>query len=96
MKLINSAKFTAVIDANVLFPVVIRDYSIWLSIYELYTPKWSKKLLVELSQVFEKRGISSESAKRQINLMNAACPNALVDKYGAIISSINLMKMIDM
>lgn len=32
MKLINSAKFTAVIDANVLFPVVIRDYLIWLSI----------------------------------------------------------------
>jgi hypothetical protein len=29
MKLINSARFTAVIDANVLFPIVVRDYLLW-------------------------------------------------------------------
>ena len=55
MKLINSAHFTAVIDANVLFPIVIRDYLIWLSIHGLYTPKWSGKLLEEFTAIFGKK-----------------------------------------
>lgn len=92
MKLINSAHFTAVIDANVLFPIVIRDYLIWLSIHGLYTPKWSVKLLEEFNSIFEKKkkGLSTEQIKRQIQLMNTACPNALVEKYEGLLSSIEL------
>lgn len=76
MKLINSAHFTAVIDANVLFPVVVRDYLIWLSIHDLYTPKWSRKLLEELTSIVEKRKVKLLPAqiRRQVQLLNKACP----------------------
>ncbi len=87
---IDSAKFTAVIDANVLFPVVGRDYLLWLAIYELYTPKWSEKLLEEFSQVFVKKGRSIESAERQIGHINKACPDALVQNHETIIPNITL------
>ena len=92
MKLINSARFTAIIDANVLYPVVIRDYLIWLSIYELYTPKWSSKLLEEFMSVFEKKGmnLSPEQIQRQVELINAACPHALVDNYEKLIQNVKL------
>lgn len=92
MKLINSAHFTAVIDANVLFPVVIRDYLIWLSIHDLYTPKWSNKLLDEFTSIFQKKkmDLQPEQISRQVKLINNACPNALVAKYEGLIPSIDL------
>jgi len=92
MKLINSSRFTAVLDANVLFPIVLRDYLIWLSIYDLYTPKWSGKLLEEFVSIFQKRkmNLSTKQIHRQVQLLNKACPNALVEKYEKLVSSVNL------
>lgn len=92
MKLINSARFTAVLDANVLYPVVIRDYLIWLSVYELYSPKWTNKLLDEFTDIFEKKkmNISSDRIQKQVDLMNQACPDAMVSKYDDLISSVKL------
>ena len=92
MKLINSARFTALIDANVLFPIVVRDYLLWLSINDLYSPKWSSKLQEEFCAIFEKKklGLSSEKIKNQVRLMNKACPDALVVKYESLIESVKL------
>lgn len=92
MKLIDSARFTAVLDANVLYPVVIRDYLLWLSIYELYSPKWSSKLLEEFASIFDRKrlDISKDQVEKQITLMNKACPDALVRKYEELIPTITL------
>ena len=92
MKLINSAHFTAVLDANVLFPIVIRDYLIWLSIHELYTPKWSGKLLEEFTAIFQKKKMDllPQQITRQIQLINKTCPHALVEKYESIIPSVDI------
>lgn len=92
MKLINSAHFTAVLDANVLFPVVIRDYLIWLSIHDLYTPKWSGKLLEEFTLIFQKKKMDllPEQISRQVQLINKACPHALVEKYENLIPTVSL------
>lgn len=97
MKLINSAHFTALIDANVLFPIVVRDYLLWLSIHGLYSPKWSAKLLEEFTSIFEKKKkrLTPEQIERQIELMNKACPNALVEKYQGLLPSINLPDLND-
>ena len=92
MRLINSTKFTAVLDANVLFPVVIRDYLIWLSLYDLYTPKWSQKLLEEFTTIFQKKGmnLSAEQIQRQVDLITKACNHALVENYENLIPSIHI------
>lgn len=92
MKLIDTVYFTAVIDANVLFPVVIRDYLLWLSIYQLFTPKWTNKILDEFRTVFRVKRIDSSEQKIQdmVATMNKACPFALVDNYEHIMDSLNL------
>jgi len=92
MKLINSARFTAVLDANVLYPVVLRDYLLWLAVYELYTPKWSNRLLDEFAEIFNRvnLNISPSQVKKQIDLMNTVCPNALVEKYESLMDTIEL------
>ncbi|WP_245907024.1 PIN domain-containing protein [Reichenbachiella versicolor] len=92
MRLINSARFTAVLDANVLFPIVIRDYLLWLATYELYSPKWSKTLLDEFSSIFSKKkmDLTMEQIRKQIDWMNKACPDALVEKYETLIETVKL------
>ena len=92
MKLINSARFTAVLDANVLYRVVIRDYLMWLSVKELYSPKWTNQLLEEFTEIFKKKGIniSTEHIQKQVKLMNLTCPDALVTKYEDLLASIKL------
>jgi hypothetical protein len=39
--MIHSVRFTAVLDTNVIYPVIIRDLLLWFAYYDLYTPKWS-------------------------------------------------------
>lgn len=92
MKLINSVYFTAVIDANVLFPVVIRDYLLWLSIYQLFTPKWTNKILDEFRTVFRAKGIDASERRIEdmVATMNKACPFALVDNYEHLMDSLDL------
>ena len=92
MKLINSAKFTAVLDANVLYPVVIRDFLMRLSTNEVYTPKWTQKLMDEFSSIFKKKGLSypEDKIRRQVELMNIANPEAMVEKYESLLPAIKL------
>ena len=56
--MIHSVRFTAVLDTNVIFPVVIRDLLFWFAHYELYTPKWSNHIFDEWKSVMMRKGIS--------------------------------------
>ena len=42
--MIHSVRFTAVLDTNVIHPVIIRDLLFWFAHHDLYTPKWSKHI----------------------------------------------------
>jgi len=90
--MIHSAGFISVIDANVLYPVVIRDYLLWLAHEQLFTPKWSNKLLEEFSEVFAKAGknFTEDQIQIQVNRMTSIFPSAIVDNYENIIPSITL------
>lgn len=92
MRLINSARFTAVIDANVLYPIVVRDYLLWLAYYELYTPKWSEKLLEEFTAIFARKNldITPERIDGQVKRMEKAFPDACVGNYESLIETIEL------
>ena len=35
--MIHSVRFTAVLDTNVVYPVIIRDILFWFAYYDLYT-----------------------------------------------------------
>lgn len=92
MTLINSAKFTAVLDANVLFPLNVRDLLLTFAENGLYTVKWSSKLLEEMFGVFEKKRFPLNETEKeiQIKMYNKAFPDALVENYQKLIPSIEL------
>lgn len=52
--MIHSVRFTAVLDTNVIYPVIIRNLLFWFAHYEMYTPKWSNHIFDEWKDVMKK------------------------------------------
>jgi hypothetical protein len=77
---------TAVLDANVLYPMVLRDTLLWAAIEGCFRAYWSAEILneVERNLVGDNR-ISSEGAHRLRRTMETAFPDALVDGYQHLI-----------
>jgi predicted nucleic acid-binding protein len=88
--MIHSVKFKAVLDTNVIFPIVIRDLLFWFAYYELYTPKWSTTIFEEWKEVMIRKGLSVEEANKRIQRANTAFPDALVNNYEKLIDSLEL------
>jgi hypothetical protein len=49
--MIPSVRFQAVLDTNVIYPLISRDLLFWFAHYDLYTPKWSKHIFDEWEEV---------------------------------------------
>lgn len=88
--MIHSVKFKAVLDTNVIFPIVIRDLLFWFAYYELYTPKWSTTIFEEWYEVMTRKGLSPEEANKRIQRANHAFPDALVNNYEKLVDSLEL------
>lgn len=88
--MIHSVKFKAVLDTNVIYPIVIRDLLFWFAFYELYTPKWSTTIFEEWKDVMNRKGISIEDAVKRVNVANSAFPDALVSNYESLIANLTL------
>lgn len=88
--MIHSVRFKAVLDTNVVFPVVIRDLLFWFAHYELYTPKWSSNIFDEWRDVMVRKGVPEEEAKKRVNRANKAFPDALVLNYDGLINNLKL------
>jgi hypothetical protein len=88
--MIHSVRFTAVLDTNVIYPVIIRDLLLWFAYYDMYTPKWSNHIFDEWKDVMHRKGVPpDESEKRTLNLNNAF-PDALVTHYETLIEHLEL------
>ena len=88
--MIHSVKFKAVLDTNVIYPIVIRDLLFWFAFYELYTPKWSANIFEEWKDVMNRKGISIENAIKRVNVANNAFPDVLVSNYECLIAILKL------
>jgi predicted nucleic acid-binding protein len=88
--MIHSVRFKAVLDTNVIYPVVIRDLLFWFAYYDLYTPKWSNHIFDEWVSVMERKGVSKEEAQRRAQVANNAFPDALVSNYDGLVKSLEL------
>lgn len=88
--MIHSVRFTAVLDTNVIYPVVSRDLLFWLAHYELYTPKWSKHIFEEWQEVMLRKGIPETEAKKRVARANLAFPDALVQNYEGLMAHLDL------
>lgn len=88
--MIHSVRFKAVLDANVIYPVVIRDLLFWFAHYDLFTPKWSKQIFIEWERVMERKGVLKEEAQRRVLIANKAFPDALVNNYDELLKYLEL------
>src|SRR5690606_12636488 len=88
--MVHSVRFTAVLDTNVIYPVIIRDLLLWFAHYDLYTPKWSAHIFDEWKQVMMRKGVSEEEASRRVHAPNLAFPDAFVLNYEEIIPNLTL------
>lgn len=88
--MIHSVRFKAVLDTNVIHPVIIRDLLFWFAHYDLYTPKWSKHIFDEWKSVMERKGVVGKEANKRADIANSAFPDALVRDYESLIKSLEL------
>lgn len=88
--MIHSARFTCVLDTNVIFPIEIRDLLFWFAFYDLFIPKWSKHIFDEWDDVMRRKGVSEVEITKRIDKANQAFPNALVENYEPLIPCLTL------
>ena len=90
--MIHSGRFTALLDANVLYPAPLRDYLLRLAEEGLYKPKWTEQIQNEwIENLLHKRiDLSKSALDRTKNAMNKAFPDANIDNYEKLNESINL------
>jgi predicted nucleic acid-binding protein len=79
-------RFTVVLDACTLFPMLVRDVLLTLAAHEFFNPKWSSRIRTEwmrnLSERLSERssdGDTRRRVERTAAAMDAAFPDAIVD-----------------
>jgi predicted nucleic acid-binding protein len=88
--MIHSVKFTCVLDANVIYPIEIRDLLLWFAHFNLFTPKWSQGIFEEWISVMKRKGVESSEIERRVKNVNQAFPDALVENYESLIEGLQL------
>lgn len=84
--------FTAVYDANVLYPAPLRDLLMWLALTGVYRARWSAQIHAEWKRnVLKNRAdLTNAQLDRTSALMDQAVPDALVTEYEPLINGLQL------
>ena len=82
-----SARFTAILDANVLYPATLRDLLLSLARDGLYHARWSERIQDEWVRNLRKRRPELEEAalRRTCELMAQAVPDSVVQGWQRIV-----------
>lgn len=86
------ANFTAVYDANVLYPAPLRDLLMRLALTDLFRAKWTDDIHDEwIRNVLEARpDLTREQLERTRELMNANVRDCVVEGYQSLIPGLEL------
>ncbi|MEJ0056627.1 MAG: PIN domain-containing protein [Bacteroidota bacterium] len=95
--MIHSPKFTAILDANVLYPAPVRDLLLHLATFDLYKPKWTQTIQEEWKRNLLNRrpDLKTGQLDKTIHEMNKAFPDASVELYKSLIPTFDLPDMDD-
>ncbi|MES2330528.1 MAG: PIN domain-containing protein [Bacteroidota bacterium] len=80
------------LDANVLYPVPVRDILLSLADRKLFQAKWSADINNEWVRnlLFKRQDIRAEDLARTVDAMNRAFPDANTDQYQHRIAQLSL------
>lgn len=86
-----SSHYTAVLDANVLYPNLLRDLLLSLSAAGLYHARWTEKINEEWSRnlAADRPDIASKIGAL-LEQVNRAVPDCLIDGYEYLIDQLDL------
>jgi hypothetical protein len=62
----------------------------WFASYDLFTPKWSRHIFDEWAQVMGRKGIAEQEIQKRIDLALRAFPDAMVENYESLVSTLTL------
>ncbi len=84
--------FTAVFDANVLYPAPLRDFLMRLGLTGLFRARWTQQIHLEWKRNLLKArpDISPEQLDRTSALMDAAIPDAVITGYEPLCAELTL------
>jgi predicted nucleic acid-binding protein len=77
--------FSAFLDACVLVPINLTDVLLRLAEADTFRPLWSAEVLDEVERNLPKVGVTSERARRRVEVMRAAFPDAEVTGYESLV-----------
>lgn len=86
------SRYTALLDANVLYPAPTRDVLMQLAVMDIFKAKWSEDIHREWIDALMRNAPHRERAslERTRDLMNQATRDCLVIGYAAMIPSLEL------
>ncbi|MGI8828129.1 MAG: PIN domain-containing protein [Chloroflexota bacterium] len=78
--------FTALLDANVLWPAALRCTLVRAALRGLYRPVWTQRILDEVASSLMREGrVQEERIRRTVGLMLEALPHAVISGYENLI-----------
>jgi predicted nucleic acid-binding protein len=89
-------RLSVVLDANVLYPFLVRDILLSFADAGLYRPLWTDRINEEWSShLIEKLPEKEAQIKATVRVMNGAFPEALVRQYEDLIEMLQLPDLDD-
>lgn len=86
-----SARYTAILDACVLYPRLLRDVLLSLAHADLYTARWTQHIEKEwTTALLENKPGSELKIASAVEQMRAAIPDCLVVDYESLIDGLDL------
>lgn len=84
-------RFTVILDANVLYPFLVRDVLLSLAAAGLYRPRWSRDIMNEWSsKLIEARPDLRDKITGTVTTMEEAFEEAMVVGYEDLVASLHL------
>ena len=86
------SQYTALLDANILYPAPMRDLFLQLAVSDLFKAKWTEEIHREWIEALLRNEPHRERAalERTRNLMNQATRDCIVSGYEPLISELDL------
>lgn len=86
-----SSRYTAILDANVLYPQLLRDTLLSLAVAGLYHARWSATINDEWTRnLLKERPELATKLPAVVELMNASVPDCLVTNYEKLATTLEL------